>query len=406
MATQSSANDQRTPQDIQSSQSLVLDLPPSCLEFCPADPRYFVVGTYYLENPEGASKVAEDLAENGDKTSHPEKKPQHRRGSLVLFRLQDDQMILVDTVHTSSAVLDLHFSPHQPSLLAIGTSTSSISLYELKSTAESAALVHIKTMQSFPTSLLVLALAFHPVYPDVVGASLSNGEIAFVRLESSQSLSTTSGEPAYEDFTPHSLEAWTLAFSRDGRAVFSGGDDSILNFKELAGEDGSEITGSTWSDRKTHGAGVTAILPLPTTRTASKEILLTGSYDDHVRVYDTGKGPGRPAQCVVAEMNLGGGVWRLKLLRDYSEQQTGLTRVRVLASCMHAGVRILEVSQHTDESWTIEVLARFEEHESMNYGSDVQPPLPGVKADDQAITCVTSSFYDRLLCLWKYEDEQ
>jgi diphthine methyl ester acylhydrolase len=35
-------------QDLQSTATVFLDSPPSCLEFCPTDPDFFVVGTYLL----------------------------------------------------------------------------------------------------------------------------------------------------------------------------------------------------------------------------------------------------------------------------------------------------------------------------------------------------------------------
>ena len=35
-------------QDIKSIHSQTLDLPPSCIQFCPSQPGIFCVGTYYL----------------------------------------------------------------------------------------------------------------------------------------------------------------------------------------------------------------------------------------------------------------------------------------------------------------------------------------------------------------------
>jgi len=64
---------------------------------------------------------------------------------------------------------------------------------------------------------------------------------------------------------------------------------------------------------------------------------------------------------------------------------------------MHAGARVVELRRDAEGQWRIEVLARFEEHKSMNYGSDVQP------ADGRVKTIVSTSFYDKLLCLWRYE---
>jgi diphthamide biosynthesis protein 7 len=44
------------------------------------------------------------------------------------------------------------------------------------------------------------------------------------------------------------------------------------------------------------------------------------------------------------------------------------------------------------------VLGKFEEHKSMNYGSDSQPGVDGKGRR----TVISTSFYDRLLCLWRF----
>jgi diphthine methyl ester acylhydrolase len=64
---------------------------------------------------------------------------------------------------------------------------------------------------------------------------------------------------------------------------------------------------------------------------------------------------------------------------------------------MHAGTRVVRLSCNQDGVWRFEVLATFEEHKSMNYGSDVQP------GDSHVKTIVSTSFYDKLLCLWKVD---
>lgn len=75
----------------------------------------------------------------------------------------------------------------------------------------------------------------------------------------------------------------------------------------------------------------------------------------------------------------------------------------VLASCMHAGTRVVRVTR-TLEQWDIEVLAEFTEHESMNYASDVWKPEGGYDLQGKEMSellCVSSSFYDRRLCVWR-----
>lgn len=74
----------------------------------------------------------------------------------------------------------------------------------------------------------------------------------------------------------------------------------------------------------------------------------------------------------------------------------------LLASCMHAGTRILRLTRGEDSVWRIDVIAKFTEHQSMNYGSDVQPVASG-HGDARTRTVVSTSFYDKLLCLWKVD---
>jgi diphthamide biosynthesis protein 7 len=77
---------------------------------------------------------------------------------------------------------------------------------------------------------------------------------------------------------------------------------------------------------------------------------------------------------------------------------------------MHAGTRVVRLSRCGD-GWEFGVLAKFEEHKSMNYGSDVQPLLTGVGGDGgveggaeqqhEKRVIVSTSFYDKLMCVWR-----
>ena len=190
--------------------------------------------------------------------------------------------------------------------------------------------------------------------------------------------------------------------------LYSGGDDSALCIREVVRDDEALSYDAVDRDSKSHGAGVTAIVPLPVARASDGDILLTGSYDEYIRVYDTVRRPH-----VLAEERLGGGVWRLKLVsfaqrrkpsRD-GQAASGEIRIMVLASCMHAGARVLRVARDAEKRWSIKVMAEFEEHESMNYASDVQPRPTGADAkQSEGFTCVSTSFYDRKLCVWEYEE--
>ncbi len=67
---------------------------------------------------------------------------------------------------------------------------------------------------------------------------------------------------------------------------------------------------------------------------------------------------------------------------------------------MHAGTRIVKMTRENDDDWCFHVLAKFEEHQSMNYGSDVQPGSYSSKK-----TIVSTSFYDKRMCLWTVDLE-
>lgn len=245
---------------------------------------------------------------------------------------------------------------------------------------------HIRTVQYAPEDVLVTAFSWHPIDPRV-GFTLTSGEVL---------LASATDDDSIESVFTHDLEAWTLAFQKDGAGVYSGGDDSVLNFCPITSGTDDSTYRAPWADRKIHQAGVTAILPLQTR--SDKHLVLTGSYDDHIRLLEI---PPIGRRRVMAEMNLGGGVWRIKVISRSSsvtsESGDASEDITMLVSCMYAGARIVRLSRTGEEDWEFDVLAKFEKHESMNYGSDCQPQM----TEDGRHTFVTTSFYDRLLCLWR-----
>jgi diphthamide biosynthesis protein 7 len=211
----------------------------------------------------------------------------------------------------------------------------------------------------------------------------------------------------------NTLEAWSICLSNPDNSrgetgqpttVYCGGDDSTLRYTSLSlaqgdSEESVETNYPTISIRGQHGAGVTAILPLSTWTPAGWRVVVTGSYDDKLRVFainDVHESYGTKMVQLLTEIGLGGGVWRLNLIdMKTSPHENESVCIHLLASCMHAGARVVEIVTDDGESWRCSVLARFEEHDSMNYASDY------VYHDtERRLTCVSTSFYDRLMCLW------
>ncbi|MCJ1285073.1 hypothetical protein MMC26_004411 [Xylographa opegraphella] len=265
-------------------------------------------------------------------------------------------------------------------------------------------------VQAFDPATLVLSLAWHPSPKRAteVAVSLSDGNVALLDYAKNPSIQVVK--------EVHALEAWTVSWSSlsslsDECVLYSGGDDSGLRTflpeqlrSDVACNDGDTESASSaiapLFNTKIHSAGVTAILSLKLAGHSTQETVLTGSYDEYIRVLaPSPKGVWK----VLAERRLGGGVWRLKQIPGL--EKSGMSSptqstFHILASCMHAGARVLQICRTDHDTWSINVLYKFEEHESMNYGSDVTILQDQDEGKNPLIMVVSTSFYDRRLCLW------
>ncbi|KAI9796444.1 MAG: hypothetical protein M1825_000623 [Sarcosagium campestre] len=395
------------PEMIKSLATLILDLPPSCIEFSPLHPDYLVVGTYYLDQ--------HDTQNIADNSKGSQKTLQQRSGSLILCRIRDDEITVVQTLTHSSAILHLAFSPHDPSVLAVAGSRGDVAFYGLDVPSEPL-LKRLSSHDTFPQSTLVLYCAWHPDHAKILGVTLSTGKLHILELVDDDYRHL---KILLDGATDHELEAWVVEFASTSKGVephrntvLSGGDDAVLrlatfNKIDIDAENGFDSL-TLPPIRKLHTAGVTAIVSLAGSRDdetpdADPALIFTGSYDDNIRVISLS------TRRVLAQASLGGGVWRLKTVSDVCRRGVDGShrrRIVVLASCMHAGVRVVEMIE-SSRGWEISVLARFEEHKSMNYGSDFQPANKMGKDQRQPgqYLCASTSFYDRLLCLWRFIDD-
>lgn len=399
---------------VASQRALTLDLPPSCLEFSPLLPSCFLVGTYNLQASEG-----EQLG-----TDEPSHGPQTRDGSIVIYELAGEDIVHIHTEPRPSAILDLRFQtcPGKRDILGVVSSTGTLDIFRFSSSSSgppSLTLLGTFSLPGIGEDVLFLQFAWHPTIPDTVAITTSQGGVHILQLGPDYTTSRSTFDP----IITHSLEAWAVAVSptiptleqgdSSSFTIYTGGDDSVLQYGmctirgKLSTDDDTLDIGLPFSAMsiRGHDAGVTAILPLP----CGKDIVVTGSYDDHIRVFSIQplhETFGAPKTKLLAEANLGGGVWRLRLIKHESGGQGGganTWRALVLASCMHAGARIVQLKGADDNGGevVIEVLGRFEEHRSMNYASDFRPGSE--VGDGGKLVCISTSFYDKLLCLWSIE---
>ncbi|KAI9820886.1 MAG: hypothetical protein M1832_003519 [Thelocarpon impressellum] len=417
---------------IESTQSHDFEEQPSCVEFSPLLRSLLIVGTYRLED--GAA--GED--------ARPAGQGQRRSGGLFAVMFNPFFSLSIEHLPTPFAVFDVKFSPVHKKYLAVAGSDGQFQVIVHDIDGPSGHFPTAETQYYWSRSTLVLSVAWHPFLP-LLAVTLSTGHVDIWHVQGEPDSLAQPTLRLQASAEGHELEVWTSAVvpvrqsdsqrveGSSAYTVYSGGDDAALRSTSFdwTNEPLTVAQGRAHQPlRKQHEAGVTAILPLCEHEEAEgTAVLLTGSYDDRVRVIDAGR------RSVLAEQDLGGGVWRLRFLRSpWAVRAAGARTDRdeegghfwILASCMHAGARVLHVTHRRDgaaAAWTIAVAARFTEHASMTYAGAVQPPPepatdePGriwLAADEdrraeeaarpaeQRVSCVSASFYDRLLCAWDF----
>lgn len=212
---------------------------------------------------------------------------------------------------------------------------------------------------------IILSVNFSPTNPCELAFTVNTGAVGVVDFSGSKSSGGNDGDG--ELLWPvHSLEAWTCEYTLDGQGLYTGGDDSVITFRDLRMGENGEV----WRDRKTHGAGVTAVLSSPEMEARGE--VVSGSYDEVMRVWDVRSGKRRT---VVDEVSVGGGVWRVGQMGDG----------KWVVSGMQAGPKIVE-----RRGEGLEVVMSWEEM-NLNYG------CAWVKERPKSV--VWCSFYDKVVCV-------
>jgi diphthamide biosynthesis protein 7 len=325
---------------------------------------------------------------------------------------------IIQTLPTPFGVYDLHFASSQeiqngkehPGSFAVASSTGSVALYRLLPSKQDDAtfphpkICHKYTIQYFSKDLLITSLDWRR--HDLVAMTLSSGQVCLGRVRD-----PSDGPIISVELMQHDFQAWHCSFlaskdvSETEFGLISGGDDATLRYTPVdaaqlsalgfADTATNSLPTSPWADKKIHQAGVTAVMPIGSTSTG--HLVITGSYDDHIRLLHV---PNMGRREVLAEEYLEGGVFRIKLAERRGEGNSVSSETEesytLIVSCMQAGARIVNLHK-TGEQWHFDVKAKFEKNAgTLLYASDCQ----STGADGKR-TIVSTSFEDCKMYLWK-----
>ncbi|KAM4847599.1 diphthine methyltransferase isoform X2 [Urocitellus parryii] len=390
------------------------------VEWCPLEGcrHLLACGTYQLRRPDAAS---------GSKGGLEVEEPHVRLGRLYLYSFNEDNSTssLAEVQRRdTAAILDMkwcHIPVAGSALLGLADASGSIQLLRLGVSEKSSSLLQPVSSVILEEQCLALSLDWSTGksgrasdQPLKIISSNSKGQLHFLKVNESGP-----GLQHVASWQAHHFEAWIAAFNYwQTEVVYSGGDDGLLKGWDTRMPAVSILT----SNR--HSMGVCSIQSSP----HREHILATGSYDEHVLLWDT-----RSMKQPWADVPVQGGVWRLKWHPFHHHL--------LLVACMHSGFRILSCQKTTGgmELALLEVGARLadwayglklvntspatslqamvdddgEGHArsqpkaslldrksgSQNYDYSSYPD--GMNLDSSLLA--TCSFYDHVLHLWKWE---
>lgn len=353
-------------------------LPADSIEWCthPDYKDYFVCGTYQLEKDDNDST-------NLNPSQNTTNSIQKRTGCIYLYEFlsKENSLREVQRIETVAGVLDMkwmkapNLSVNRPILL-VANSVGQVEMFELTSEKCLVILKILRLNEFSNDNLISLSLDVQQITESnemrKIAVSDSKGGINLLACGIEHS-----DLSRIHNWSAHQFEAWTCAFDKyNDNLVFSGGDDALLKVYDVRNK-------SSVQTNRSHTAGVTSLL----SNTAKEYCLLTGSYDEYLRIFDL-----RQFKHPLAQLNLGGGIWRLKP----APQGHNL----ILSACMYHNFSVVHFDPLNSDP--LYLSATIIDHESICYGADWCPSVNSITDQNLVeLFMATCSFYDHKMCITK-----
>ncbi|KAG1676724.1 Diphthine methyltransferase [Nymphon striatum] len=362
--------------------------PADVVEVLPTSSSIFACGTYQLLEDENVSKtyyrfIHEVLFNVMYWFLTTKSGPQSRIGNITLYKFENNQNCVDDFSLLCStdgpAIFDLKWCHHQlneKSVLGAADTDGQLVLYQLTET-QPQELCLISKLKVSEDDALACSLDWstckhHNNDPSII-VSDSKGFLSLCKVNAS-------GSPEIiRKWKGHDAECWIAAFDYSNPDImYSGGDDCKFKVWDV------RINPDTCSTiTKRNDMGITSIHD----NKYQDNYIATGSYDENISIWDK-----RNWKQALSVTSVGGGVWNLKW--------HPLSGNFLLAACMHNGFHVLDYRKINQDIPTHEILISYKEHQSLAYGADWVPST--LHSDDiYDSNCVSCSFYDHRLDMWK-----